>query len=420
MGAETTKKRPKISKKMIGIGLAVLIIGMSGYALTSKDAGASTDTSGMYVKTAVVEERDIESKVFTSGTVIAKDVRNITPDISGKIDTLFIAEGDVVKKGDVLAKLNSEDLEFQLADARVQYKIETINLNNLNQSSSSEVTYKNAKLRYDDAKKAYEDKTTLYESGAVSKADLNAAKTALDLAKNDYDLAKASYDQNVDVAIQQLRVETAENSVKKLEKALADTEIKAPIDGTVTVINGKELDIVSQTSPLFVVESTGDLAVETYIGEYDVNLLAVGQNVVIKGEGLTGKTYDGEVSFISSTAVTRNVGQSKDTAVRVEIDILDKETDYRPNFSANVEIETGLSEQAIGIPYESIFREPDGTLVVYTVVDGNAVRNEIQMGVQGDIYIEVLSDNIASGNVVILDPSSEIEDGATVRYDEVM
>ena len=161
-------------KKTLFIILGVLVI-VAFISFGAVNAMKAKEDTGITVKTTNIVKQDIQSNIFTSGTVISKSEREITSDIQGKIKEILIEEGEKVKKGDLLARINSDELEYELKQSEIKMEIERDKLNQLRKEDKTnlETSFKNAEIDYKDALKEYKDKETLSEAGIVSKNDLD-------------------------------------------------------------------------------------------------------------------------------------------------------------------------------------------------------------------------------------------------------
>lgn len=412
----------KLKKKTIFIILAVLV-GVAFISLATVNAMKSKKQTGIPVKTTAIVKQDIESNIFTSGTVISKEEREITSDLSGKVREVLVEEGTKVKKGDILAKLDSDELEYELKQSEIKLEIAKDKLNQLRKEDKSnlETSYKNTQIQYNDAKKGYEDKKSLFEAGVVSKNDLDEAKSAMQRAYNDYDLAKKKYedaDNLAEIRIQEKDVRSTELNISKIKSDIEKTNIVSPIDATITEVKVTELSIVGPNTLMFVIQDTDNLEVVTNINEYDIGKIKIGQIVKVTSDGSKKKEYGGTVAFISPNALIEKNGQGTETVVKVKVDINDKNTEFKPNFSANVDINTANKEGALVVPYETIYNAKDGSKCIYIVKDNKAKMCTIETGIEGDMIVEVIGDGFTEEDLVILDPTEKIKDGTDVKVNK--
>lgn len=413
----------KPKKKTVLIIVAVLVV-VAFISLATVNAMKSKQKTGVFVKTTSIIKKDIESNIFTSGTVISKNDVDVTSDISGKIKEVLVEEGTKVKKGDVLARIDSDNLEFELKQSKIKLDIAKDKLNQLRKDDKSnlETVFKNAEIQYKDAKKDYEDKKELLKAGAISENDLEEAKSGMKRAYNDYILAKKKYDDADNLSgirIQEKQVKSIEIDIDRIKSDIEKSDVISPIDGTVIEVNVSELSVVASEALMFQVQDTENLEVQTNISEYDIGKVKIGQPVKVTCDGADEREYKGTVSYISPNAVIEKNGQGTETVVKIKIDINDKDTQLKPNFSANVEIKTANKKDALVIPYEAIYTDKSGEKSVYIVENDKAKRVVINTGLEGDMLVEIIGDDFKENDLVILNPTEKIKDGVDVNTNKM-
>jgi multidrug resistance efflux pump len=412
------KKNFKVNKKRVGILIAVIfILGITIYAALTQSI--NTDADKFYLKGFEVKEQELSSIVFTSGQVAAIKEQNLTFNQSGKITKLNFEVGDSVKKGDVIATLNQDDLLSQIRSTTLQVKINEKNIQKLRMSGvvNYEGAYKNAQLNYEEALNTFEKNKTLYENSVISTSEFGRYKNALALAENDYNTTKKKYEgygNGIDLEIAKLQLEESKAKLMDLESKLEDMAIEAPFDGVITSNNLKQGEFVMSNSQGVVVETIDNLMIETEISQYDVDSINLGQLVEISRNG-EDVVYEGKVSKINPTAVV----SQQSSIVPVEIDIISK-NHYKPNYTVNVEIETDSNENAKVIPYEALVRDEDNNHIIFKYIEGKAEKIIIDRGINGPLRTEIITDDVSIGDTILLDPPLELKDGDAVEIIETI
>lgn len=414
----------KSKKKMwIMISAALVIVLFVGAAAVK--ASQKKQEKGIVVKTVPIEKQDIESHILTSGEVLPMEKRDILPDISGKIEKLLVKEGDRVESGQALVKLATGDLDYQIREAEMKLAMDRDTLQQLKNEGDIEleIALRNAEIQYRDAQLAYENKKKLYEAGAVSKSELDAAKSLMDQNYNHYVLAQKNFDhgrKNSKISTQEKQVSLSKLGVERLRKELAKYTVQSPIGGTVVSVNALEGGIAPVNMPLMTIVNTDLLEIVTNISEYDIHKVKLGQGVKITGDAFEGKTYRGQVKYIDAMAVSNNTGQGKETVVRVKIEVMDKNTDMKPGFTADVDILTESKKGVLVVPYEAIFTKKNGEKVIFTVEKGKAKEHVIQTGIESDLTVEVIGKEFKENDRVIMNPTEKLKDGEPVKENKVM
>ena len=403
--------KKKSKKKFIILGI-VLIVAIAG-GLYFRGMKAQKPM-GNFVKTETVQKRDISSTIYSTGRVVSVEEKNIYTDLEGKAVQILVQEGDSVKKGDILAELESEGIKAKLLESEIVYQNAKTDVLKTKAISDSETAYQREKSAYEEAFKIYENNKILQSTGAISDKELEESRNAYRNAYNLYISAKTAFENNSDVTISQLKYEGAKAKYESLKREYEKTKIISPIDGTVTMVNLKQGEKTDPSKEIFRVETTDNLKVKISIGEYDINRVAIGQKAMIRGDGIGEEKYSGEIIKIAPIAYSESGGQSVNTVVPVEVKINESNTKFKPNFSANVEIEIASVTDVITIPFEAMVRDKDGNLSIFVVENNIAIKKNIKTGVEGELYLEVVESDLKEGDVILINPAADIQDGSEV------
>lgn len=412
------KNKFRVNKKRVAILIVVVILlGVTIYAALNQSV--SSDSNKYYLKAFEVKDQELSAIVFTSGQVASMTKQHLTFNQSGKIIELNFEIGDSVKKGDLIAALDQEDLLSQIRSTALQVEINEKNIQKLRMSGviNYEGAYKNAKLNYEKALNTFENNKKLYENGIISTTEFDAVKNSLALAENDYYTTKKKYEgygNGIDLEIAKLQLEESKAQLLDLENKLDDMIIEAPFDGVITSNNLKQGEFAVANTQGVVIETIDDLMIETEISQYDVEAINIGQIVEISRNG-EDIIYEGIVSKINPTAVV----SQQSSIVPVEIDII-SENHYKPNYTVNVEIETERNESAKIVPYEALVRDEENNHNVYKFVEGKAKKIVVDRGINGPLRTEIVSDEVLVGDTILLDPPLDLKDGDTVEVIETI
>lgn len=259
---------------------------------------------------------------------VSMDESNINSLAAGKIKEVIVSEGDVVKRGQVLATIDSdaiiaqkhaveasiETIKAQISSAEAAKRAaeaklqETKNGTRQQQLDQLETAYKLAQSDYDRVK-------ALYDIGASTEAELEGVKAKLDSAISQYDLAKEGATAETIAAVQaqvdqaDAGISAAEGQLKQAEASLAQVEVSlsyttltAPVDGVVTKVNVKNGDLVSSGMPVVVVTDTANPSITCNIKETELSKVKLNQEVSIKLSEYGDKTFKGKVVLINKNA----------------------------------------------------------------------------------------------------------------------
>ena len=208
------------------------------------------------------------------------------------------------------------------------------------------------------------------------------------------------------------QIQALESRLKLLEEKLDFSQLKAPTAGQVLAVQAEIGAVAAAGAPLFSLAGS-DLIVEAEVLAREAPELAPGQEVLISGEVLRGQGLRGEISRIYPQALEKlselGVVQRR---VPIEIVLDQKPTAIRPGYPAEVEIITAKT-RGLAVPREAVF-SLDGQERVFKIKNGRAILAPVEIGLEGEDYLEILS-GITAGDQVIISPPEEIKDGAKIR-----
>ncbi|MFZ0736693.1 MAG: efflux RND transporter periplasmic adaptor subunit [Candidatus Acidiferrales bacterium] len=352
-------------KTAIGVG-AVVILGAIVWASVYQ---ANKDV--VTVQTGTAKRQDLTSVVTASGEVRPLTYSNILGEGIGKITQIVVKEGDHVRKGDVLLKLESiqpaadvqaQEAGIQSSDAAVQ---------------AAEASYKSAQAtlaqRQSDFQKArfdFQRGEKLYEEQLTAKQDYDATKAAYDSATAAVDAAKAQLAQSK-AALEEAHDNLDQNRAVLVHQkdVLRKTTYTAPIDGLVSYIAVRVGENVvpgiqnATGSYLMTISDMSVVTAEVKVDETDIINLRNGEDADVKIDALPGKTFTGKVTAVGDQAILRSSGlattqttantqEARDFKVVVTFD--HPPDDLRPGLSVTATIKTAFKKSVLTIPIQAL------------------------------------------------------------------
>lgn len=402
-------------KMMIAVGLVVVVGGIGTFAVLNgnnpeskaKTTAVAKATGAALPEDSVVVKTDVSSNVYISGTVEANDTRNVSFMGGGNVDKVFIKVGDTVVPGQVLAKINSNKLDSEIKRLENELSIAQDELNKLKTrgTNNEESAVKTAQLNYDNAKKAYELNVSLQSSGAVSSDEVTKSKQQMELAAINLESAKISLTQankKEDIAIKVKMMESTRIMLDNYKKDYEKTVIKAPIAGTVTNLNVKEGEVLPNDGILLTIDDLQKKIVKAQVSESEINRIVLGQEVVVTGSSIKGKSFLGEVTYIAPGTIRAQ--NSKSVKVEVKITLKDSVQELRPGFNVNLEVKTASKTGVLAVPFEAINTDEKGEKFVNVILPAVKGKEEevkkvvITTGIEGDVFVEVASGDVLEGD----------------------
>ena len=456
-------------KTLILLGLLVLIAGGVFASIKYSERGVTT------VQTGRVTRMDLIALVTASGEIKPRNYINIGANAQGPIVAIYVKEGDHVKKGQVLARL--EDIQPE-ADLRAQQASLSASLAD---SAASEA-----------AVKSYEDNIAVAEAQVEhdradleqKKADLKRSQEMFDdklLAPQDFEAKKALFDlakatlaaseqkvsqaraQRAQAAAQlgsaQKKVAQSEAMVSRQHNILTQYNAVAPLDGVVTNLPVRVGETVvpgiqnSAASTIMTIADMSIITAEVNVDETDIVSVKLDQPAEVTIDAIPNRVFKGRVIEIGDTAIVRSTGvaasqsqtssqEAKDFKVVVALDI--PESLVRPGLSCTAKITTATRSRALSIPIQALTVRQKGQLQtpkpgqklqqldpaaqkaakeelqgVFVIRGGKAEFCEVKTGITGATDMEVLNgvkegDQIITGSYQVI---RTLRNNAKVKVD---
>jgi len=354
-------KRKRQTNKTLLLIMALFIIfsvacgGTKGIKKQQKKSGMKDGKKeAVPVRVEKLKRGDISSFVLSSSTVQAEYSVDIVVETTGIVEKIFADEGDSVKKGQVLAVVNYQELKLEKEKREMAYL---------------------------DAKKKFERVKNLFEKKLVSKEDYDKAEFTLNQSKIDF--------QDADI---------------KFKKSM----IKAPFNGVITERYITVGQYVSPATKAFSIVNTAILKAVAYIPEESVSKIKKGQEVVLESDS-TGMDFEGRVEKISSV-VDPASGTVKVT-VRVKPD-----KNIRPGMFVNLKIITDTKKDVLLVPKKAVIYQNDEKYVfIYDKKDKKVKKVALKTGYENRDYFECLNKGLDENTYVVVAGQNTLKDGDKVR-----
>ena len=381
----------------------LLIASMGVMAAVAVMTGC-TASGQIEVTTASAKAGKDLSSMTWQGTAEALNTVTVLPAGSGKITAIPAAEGQHVKKGDVLFEVDSSDAALLLQQAEASFQTAQVAFDNADKAQKGNTGAGPLEIAYSDAKTNYERTKLLYDNGDVSQADYEAAKSKMDTAALQLENAKNSQSGSYESTKAQLA--NAQASLDIARKRFDDCSVKSPIDGLVTRIDVKIGEMVSpQTEAAVVIDDSGE-QVEIQVADTDISQLSRDMPMDVLFQSI-GESAQGKVNEISP------VCDAQTGMYTVKIGLTPDASQSYVGLAANVKVSGSDISHSVYVPSKCITNE-DGGAWVYLVANGSAVKKEVTLGRKKNAYTEV-TEGLTEGDEVVLQSSKTLTDGSRVR-----
>lgn len=365
------------NKVAVLVVVALVVVGLGGYWLGQKRGngvagGAAGPTASapapgpgaagpgggpppaVTVEAAKVTRASLPQAITAVGSLRSDESITVRPEVAGRIATIGFAEGQRVKKGDALIRLDPTVNEAEVRQARANMTL--------------------AKTKYD---------------------------RAVDLAKSNFISGQAR-----DEAENNLKV--AEAALAVAEAKLAKTEIKAPFSGIIGLRQVSVGDYVKEGADLVNLESVDPLKVDFRVPEIYLKQVRAGQPLEVALDAVPGRTYTGRVLAINP------LFDAAGRSIVIRAQVANPDTSLRPGMFARVRLITEERQDAIVVPEQALV--PFGSeQFVFKVVDGKAQRARVEIGQRGDGRVEIRQ-GLAPDDIVIVAGQLKVRDGVPVTF----
>lgn len=330
-------------------------------ALLNEKITALDDNSKLPLITSIItKEEEFNHFIELQGNVTTKNVVTISSEFSGLLTQVYVKDGDRVKKGQLLAKIDDGGLSQQIAQMKIQR----------------------------------------------------------DLAKTTFDRQKRLWDQNIGSEIQYLEAKTNYESqseaVKQMTQQLSKTRVTAPFSGTIDNIITEQGNLVAPGSPLMLLVNLDNMYIEADVPERYIANVVKGKNVEVEFPVL-GKKLNSTIRQAS------NYINPSNRTYTIEVPVSAKDDNIKPNLTAKMNINDYTNSSAVLIPQNIISEDAEGEQYVFILSDikdniASAKRINITTGKTQNDIIEVLT-GLKADLQIIKEGARSVKDGQRVRID---
>lgn len=408
--------KKRVKKKYIFLALLVLA---GGYG--AKNFLSPKQQVDIPVKMGNVTTRDIEETLLVEGPVSGSETAEVTSALNNKILQINVKEGDYVTKGQVLAVLDSTDIQNEISQA--QQKLELSKLTTDETVRQQQTNYDNAVITMNEAKRVLDQSQSLLEAGAISEDEFILAKQAYEKAVVAVDGFHTVNGKVVPTESQKKSISLDSNAIALKQNDIEKTLIKSPINGTVTRVNarlGRYAADTENKAAMFVIEDLVNLNVKVRVGEQQIGKIKLGQQVTVSSNILGKKTLVGVVDSIAPSGENKDASGTK-KVIPVTIKITEKSDVLIPGVTAKSKIMIASKKGIKAVPSEAVHADLEGNNhYVYRVLEDNTVKKvPVQINLQDAFYTEIMSDELKEGDKIVLSSGEEIlQEGSKVREEQ--
>jgi HlyD family secretion protein len=394
----------KRNKILVFTGIAVVVGGLVGFNVWSRR------DRGTEVRLETVGRRDLVATVTASGKITPKRKVDISADIQGRIVRIPVKEGDFVKQGDLLLRI--EPTQYEAAVSRARASLSSVQATAVQSAATREQTRR-------ELQRAEELRRTNQQ--LISDAQLELARTNFEIAE-----ANASASEH--------QVEQARAALREAQDHLSKTVIRSPMDGQITRVTVEEGEVAvpgtfsREVGLLMTVSDLSVILVNVRVDETDVVRLHMNDSTEVTIDAFPDTTFTGRVTKVSHSAIlaAQAAAAGADRAVDYDVEVtLDKPpAGVRPDLSATARIITDQRDSVLSIPIialtvrehkpistenaprDTTRKDTEGVFVVH---EGLAQFRPVKVGIAGEEYFEVV-EGLRQGDSIAAGPYQAIRD----------
>jgi HlyD family secretion protein len=368
----------------------------------------------------VTRRQAFRSYVTASGEIVATRFADIGSSAMGRVVALNVAEGDRVKAGQVLARIDPVQArsETDAAQAQVQaLQSEAQAARQQVQAAASDLAQASARAR--EARQNFDRVKGLHDQGLVTSANLDSARAATEAAEAQVTAASANIERAKEVqTAADRRISQARAGVVRARDILQKTEIAAPIDGVVSRLRvrlGEMVVIGIQNQPGTILMTVSDLSsvnAEVKVAEADILRVAIGQPARVTLEAIPGRVFVGRVIEVGASALPLVGTGAAAREFRVVVRLDQPDPGLRPGLTCDAEVLTSERQNVLTVPLQAVVLRPgpDGTdrSGVFVAREGRAEFVPVTTGIIGGLDIEVAG--LDAGRQIIVGPFQVLRD----------
>lgn len=405
------------TKILVGV-VVVAVLGAAAALSVQRSRG-----QGIEVRTEAIERRDLVAIVTASGNIRARRTVDISSDVSARVAALLVEEGDDVRQGQTLLRLEPDQYE-------------------------SSVLRSEASLAQSEAQRAQQEANLIRTRRDLDRLLELRSRDSLLVSRQQVD------DTRTNVEVAEATLSSAEHGVAQANAALreardqlAKTIFTAPIDGKITRLNveqGETVIIGTMNNPGSLVLTISDLSLieaVVQVDETDVSRISLGDSASIRIDAFPNRGFVGRVSRIGNSAIAAPSQQTSGQQAAIDFEVVltldPTDVPLRPDLSATADIIVETRPDALAVPIIAMTvreegedsahadgpttrRQPREIEGVFTVTDDRVTFTAVTLGIAGQEYFEVLS-GLSEGDTVVAGPYQRIrqlQDGDAIRPTE--
>jgi len=398
----------KSSLKFVLKAAGLTLLGVSLAACTGESHKKEASSDAVPVTVGRVQHVQERETISVSGTVSTPNApASVCFLVSGKVVFVGPREGEYVKKGQVLARIDPTDFTLSIKGAAAQAASAQAAMEKAMHSARPELL-EQARISFERAEDEYRRMKMLYDAKSLAPNDFQKYRATYEHAKQEYEQAKSG-GQKEDKALAKASYNQSAAHLEVARKALSDATLCAPVDGYIAKRSIEPGDTASPGRPVFEIVQMDPLEVNIGVPETDVRLVKVGQKADITVPALPGMTFQGTVRVLNVSA------DPSTRTYMTRISVANPEHSLRVGMVAEATIRGDRTIEMTTLPGDAVVRDPQGATQVYVYYPDQkrvyAKRVEIGAAVNRNVQIK---SGLEGSELIVLAGQTKLKNGQVV------
>lgn len=364
------------------------------------------------VAVAPVTQSALQRSIIFSGRVAAPVRVELGATLTGRVAEVRVREGDRVQSGDLLVRIESDEIEAQLAQAEAGLRIAQARMKSQRELArpTSDAALVQARATLELAQRDEQRNQDLFKRGFVSQARVDETRRAVQVAASQVESARAGAqaqgERGAEFAQARLRIDEAEAALSLARNRLAQTRVRAPADGRIVSRHSDPGQIVQPGKALLVFVAQGATQLLGQADEKFLSELAVGQKAQVVVDAFAARPFSADL-----VSIAPGIDAQRGT-VETKFRVTSPPDFLREDMTLSLQVTTAGKSEALTLPASAVL-SLGGRSRIRIIVDGRVVEREVTTGVRTLERVELLS-GAAAGEAVLLDPLT-VQPGQRVR-----
>lgn len=335
----------------------------------------------MTVEVATTRREPVSEQVTVVGNLIGAATVEVVPKVSGRVQSIAVKLGDRVRRGQVLAKIEDQEVREQVRQAEAAFNV-----------AQATIRQREADVKFSETN--LERSRSLYERQLLPRQTLDDADARHQAAVAQLDLARAQF-QQAQARLQELRI------------TLANTNIESPVDGYVAKRNLDPGAFASQNAPILAVVDLSTVRMVANLVERDARRVQAGTRATLEVDAYPGEEFSGRVARVAP------VFDPATRTAEMEIEVPNASGQLKPGMYARVVLTVGTRDDALVVPRNALV-DVEGRRGVFVPEENRAQFRPVETGLQDDVRVEITR-GLDEGTRVITTGALALRHGDPIR-----